>query len=249
MPSAENNAKYPHQYQHGDDVHALLAHARLQGRQWLIDLGVPEEEIRGTGARTHADLIFMAFAWKAGWTLTRKQDEPDDEGTPTEKAASLFTFGKRPGRPAGPSAAKGPTAASGAAKAKAPTKAEAKSAIEREAALVKLQRAWQRRRGRFTSRGTAIVAPRRAAIVEVRRPHPTNPTPRITKSSPSLPCAVNSPHICEPLRCEHSTTPRTNPHGPSPHALAAPPPPRHISHLFLHGGRRSTVEAPTRMPA
>ena len=179
----EYKAKYPHEYRHGDEVHALFAHARQQGKKWLIDLGVPEEKIKGTGAQTHADLLIMAFAWKAGWTLKRKQDEPDDEGTKAEKAASMFSLGKRPGRPAGPSAAKASTSSTKGAATKAPTKAEARSALEREAAIKVLQKAWQRRRGKFTSRGTAIVAPRRAAIVEVRRA-PPHSTPLITNSTP-----------------------------------------------------------------
>lgn len=168
MPTAACLAKYAHQYQHGDDVHALVAHARLQGRKWQVELGIDEKEIKGDGARTHADLIIMAFAWKAGWQLHRKQDEPDDEGTPNEKAASLFTFSKRAGRPAGPSNKGASTAKGKAPTGKAPSKAEALSAAQREAALVLLQRAWQRRRGKFTSRGTAIVAPREQATVSVR---------------------------------------------------------------------------------
>ena len=39
--------KYPHQYYHGDDIHALIAHVRLQGRKWQVELGIDEQEIKG----------------------------------------------------------------------------------------------------------------------------------------------------------------------------------------------------------
>ena len=162
MPDKE---KYPHEYWHGDDVHATIAHVRLQGKASQIELGISEDKIKGNGLRTHADLIIMALAHRAGFKVERVQDEPDEEGTPTEKAASLFTFAKRAGRPAGPSAEKD----TGKTNAKQSQSKDDRSKAQLLAALLVLQRAWRRRRGKFTSRGTAITAPKAVAMVEVRR--------------------------------------------------------------------------------
>ena len=98
LPSAQAPQPNPqHEYRHGDDVLALFAHVRERGKVFQIELGVPAESIKGEGKQTHADLIIMAFAKKAGWLLERKQDEPDDEGTKAQKLASMFSFGKRSG--------------------------------------------------------------------------------------------------------------------------------------------------------
>ena len=165
MPDKE---KYPHEYWHGDDVHATIAHVRLQGKASQIELGISEDKIKGNGLRTHADLIIMALAHRAGFKVERVQDEPDEEGTPTEKAASLFTFAKRAGRPAGPSAATAKAPAAASAKKQQAAASELKTKSERDAAIAVLQKAWRNRRGKFTSRGIAITAPKAVAMVEVR---------------------------------------------------------------------------------
>ena len=162
MPSTERKEGM-HELLVNDATHALLAHARLMGKAWQIELGVPAEEIKGTGARTTADLLIQAFAWKAGWKLERKQDEHDDQGTPNENAASTHTFTKRAGRPAGPGGG------ANAEKGGGGSKSELRSKAEYEQAICVLQKAWLKKRGRFTSRGTAIVAPKPAALVQVRR--------------------------------------------------------------------------------
>ena len=151
----------------GEELSAAIAHVRIKGTAFQMDLGIPASEIQGTGARTTVDAILLAFIHKAGWKLERKQDKPD-EGTPNEKAASLFHFDKRAGRPAGPST-KGSekTAAGAGAAAKAPSKTEQRRKLSHAQAIEKLQRAWRRRRGKFTSRGTAIVGPASAALVQV----------------------------------------------------------------------------------
>jgi pyruvate/2-oxoglutarate dehydrogenase complex dihydrolipoamide acyltransferase (E2) component len=102
QPPPPRPVQVPHEYRHGEDVLALFAHVRERGKDFQIELGVPAESIKGEGKQTHADLIIMALAKKAGWLLERKQDEPDDEGTKAQKVASMFSFRKRPGRPAGP---------------------------------------------------------------------------------------------------------------------------------------------------
>ena len=88
----------------------------------------------------------MALGKKAGYELKLKQDVPDASGTPNDIAASMYSFVKQAGRPAGPS---------GSSKAKPPTttKKEARAAKEYEAAIIKLQKWWRGRCGKFTSRG------------------------------------------------------------------------------------------------
>ena len=61
-----------------------------------------EDDISGTGARTTIDAIVLALARRAGWELTRVQDEASTEGTPNENAASTHELTKRAGAPAGP---------------------------------------------------------------------------------------------------------------------------------------------------
>ena len=165
MVRDEVKKDYPHEYQHGDDVHAVFAHVRLQGKAAQIELGISEDKIKGNGLRTHSDLITMALVHRAGFKVERVQDEPDDTGTPLEKAASLFSFTKRAGRPAGPSAEKD-SGTKSATQSRA--RKEDKSKSQLLAALLVLQRAWRNRRGKFTSRGTPIVKPKAAAIVQVR---------------------------------------------------------------------------------
>lgn len=201
---------YPHEYWHGNAVHSLMAHVRLQGKQFQIDLGVPEEEIKGTGARTHPDAIILALAWKAGFKMEHLQDEPNTDGTPNENHAATHAFSKRAGRPAGPSATK---AGGGANAAPASSREEVISKAARDRAVAVLQRAWRGKRGRFTSRGTAIVAPTRVAMVEVRIiAFLCGSQPFVHASDrPSMPCALlmscvslylslatpwlNSPHV------------------------------------------------------
>ena len=161
-------AEYPHPFWHGNAVNALFAHARAQGKDWQIALGVPEEKIYGQGLRTHADLLILAFAHKAGWDVDKLQDEPCENGTPAEKAASMYSFRKRAGRPAGPSAATAKAPAAASAKKQQAAASELRTKSERDAAIAVLQKAWRNRRGKFTSRGIAITAPKAVAMVEVR---------------------------------------------------------------------------------
>jgi hypothetical protein len=93
---------------------------------------------------------------RAGWDSNLVQEEPDEEGTQNDKAASMYDYAKRVGRPGGSSGIGGSSNA-------VPTKKEERSKKEYEEKITVLQRWWRARRGRFTSRGTAIVAPRAAA--------------------------------------------------------------------------------------
>ena len=59
-----------HEYWVGHDVHALIAHVRLAGKKFQLDLGIALEDISGTGvnctgARTQSDVILLAFARRA----------------------------------------------------------------------------------------------------------------------------------------------------------------------------------------
>jgi len=161
------NKSDKHEYWLGHDVHALIAHVRLAGKAFQLSLGIALEDISGTGrdctgARTQADVIILALARRAGWEVQRTDGALGEGDTPNTKAAAGYSFSKRSGRPAG----------SKAPEAKAPvtgTVGKAKVEAKRLAAITRLQKAWRARRGRFTSRGTAIVAPKAAAIVELQQ--------------------------------------------------------------------------------
>ena len=162
---AAQEALRPHSHHFANPLHAFIAHVRIKGRAFQISLGVPEAAIAGEGARTGSDDILLACVNKAGWLLEHIQDEPADEGTPNQRAASTHKLVKRTGRPAGPS--------SGSAAASAPTPAPRQEAAAqnislREASAKSIQHMWRRRKGRFTSRGTAIMPAKKCAIMEVR---------------------------------------------------------------------------------
>ena len=155
-----------HEYWLGHDAHALIAHVRLAGKAFQLSLGIALEDISGTGrdctgARTPADVIILALARRAGWEVQRTDGALGEGDTPNAKAAAGYNLNKRSGRPAG---SKAPVTST-VGKAKVAAKVEAK----RLAAITRLQKAWRARRGRFTSRGTAIVAPKAAAIVELQQ--------------------------------------------------------------------------------
>ena len=131
---------------------------------------------------TNLDEIFMSMFHKLQGDLRRIRDTPIEEGTKTEKGASLFDIARRVGRPC-----KEAVAAAAAARLVGRRWREYKqkaAKAQRDAEAIKEARASRMKLGMFTSRNNAIVGVKDAAMVEVSmmpsRAHACHCSPSLT---------------------------------------------------------------------
>ena len=174
--------KRPHQYTVTDEAHAIVCLLRLDESGKLRKQFCPE--ITDWRKDTPLDDILVAMFHKLQGELTRVRNKPIEEGTKTEKGASMFSIKNRVGRPC-----KEAAEAEAAARIVGRRWREWKEKIgkkQRDKKAVAAARAERMKLGTFTARGNAIVGCKETAIVEARA---TPPGPaRVPRSAPVACC-------------------------------------------------------------
>jgi hypothetical protein len=148
--------KRPYEHYIGHEAQALFAWMRLHHVEAKKKFGV--DILNNGGQRCNLEDVFLGMARRLRVTMTKVLDEPCGEGTRNEQQAAMYDVGFTAGRPGGALSKKKQRRLAKKAHA-----GGAKKTGKRKTRPLLMQ---PMKRGRFTTRGNAIVALQASAIVQ-----------------------------------------------------------------------------------